>query len=212
MKNFRPASLSRTLALVPPAIALVVQQASGAFEAFIKIGDINGESTSPKHEDWIDGMSFSFGVSKEISHASASSKHGKQGDGNEHRTPSASPGAVTLGPTITSELTLSKRLDRSSPNLFLGCATGTKFPSVTIDLVNTLQKGVGLSYYRITLTDVYVSRISQEGTSGDEKPTELVSLNFSNIKIEYFDQDEKGGNTGTPTTVGWDIGANKKAG
>jgi hypothetical protein len=67
MSSLRPSRLSKTLALVPPAVALVAQHASGAFNAFIKIGDIDGESTDAKHPKWIELQSVQWDVKREIS-------------------------------------------------------------------------------------------------------------------------------------------------
>ena len=46
-------------------------------------------------------------------------------------------------------------------------------------------------YLEITLTDVVISSY-QTGGSGDDKPIESMTLNFAQIKKEYFKQDDKG--------------------
>jgi type VI secretion system secreted protein Hcp len=184
----RPSLLSRTLALVPPTVLLVAQHASGAFDAYLKIGDIQGESTDAKHPGWIELDSVQWGVGRGISSAV----------GGNNRAASA--------PSI-SELTLTKRLDKSSPSIFLNAVGGSPtIATVTLELVHQASQVV---FYRITLSNVLVSGQSQSVASGADVPMESVSLNFTKIKMEYFFQDAKGVTTAIPA-VGWDLALQMK--
>jgi type VI secretion system secreted protein Hcp len=183
----RPSLLSRTLALVPPTVLLVAQHASGAFDAYLKIGDIQGESTDAKHPGWIELDSVQWGVGRGISSA--------VGGNREASAPSIS------------ELTLTKRLDKSSPSIFLNAVGGSPtIATVTLELVHPATQVV---FYRITLSNVLVSGQSQSVASGADVPMESVSLNFTKIKMEYFFQDAKGVTTAIPA-VGWDLALQKK--
>lgn len=179
IRNTRPSTLSRTLALVPPAIALVAQHASGAFDIFIKIGDIDGESIDDKHPKWIELQSFQWGVKREIS---------------------LPPGEVdrVVGAPSISELIITKTVDRSSPALFLNAVGGSEaIPEVVLELQDTLE--TGRVFYRITLNEVLVSSQSHAAAAGsDDSPQESVSLNFMKIKIEYYITDAKGNLTAVP--------------
>ena len=115
MSTLRPSRLSKTLTLVPPAMALMAQHASGAFDAFIKIGDtIVGESMDEKHVGWIDLKSVEWQVSRTI-------------------TAGGSSGRTVSAPTV-SELTLRKALDRASPGIFLNVVSSASavIPTVTV--------------------------------------------------------------------------------
>ena len=187
--NIRPSSLSRTLALVPPAIALVAQQASGAFDIFIKIGDIEGESTDDKHPRWIQLQSFEWGVKREIS------------------TPTPGVAREAGDPSIT-ELTIAKKVDKSTPALFLNVVGGSE-PIPEVILLLQEQTSMGGVFYRITLNDVLVSSQSHTAAAGgDDKPRENISLNFLKFKIEYFTRDESGKLTPEPP-VGYDLSTAK---
>ena len=187
VKSLRPSPLSRTLALVPPAVALVAQQASGAFDTYLKIGDVKGEATDAKHSEWIAASSFQFGAGIGITRTGTD---------------------VSFGKPSVSELVITKKLDRSSPELFLGCVTGKRHTTVILELQ---RSGTYSPFYRITLSDVLVSGISNSGASGgDDKPAESVSLNFAKIKIEYFVQDAKGGTIEAVPAVTWDTTTNSK--
>jgi type VI secretion system secreted protein Hcp len=189
VRTLRPSPLSRTLALVPPAALLAAQHAGAAFDAFIKIGDIKGEVTTKTHLEWIDGYSFQYGVSNQTSF---------------------NTGGGGAGKAVASEVVLTKRLDAASPKLFLACAMGTLVPEVKIELVKPDGSGTLRTFYRITLTDVFVSSLSNSGADGDDVVGESVSLNYAKIKVEYYQQDAKGGVSTTPITSGWDFVANQK--
>ncbi len=189
MRTTRPSRLSKTLALVPPAIALVAQHASGAFDAYIKIGSIEGEATDAKHPQWIELQSMQFGVSRSISPPSG---------GSSNREASA--------PSI-SEISITKKMDKSSPSLFLNAVGGSgTIETVTLELVDSATSQV---MYRLTLNDVLVSSQSNSGSAdtGSERPTETISLNFTKIKMEYFVVDSKG-STAIPA-VGYDLATAK---
>jgi type VI secretion system secreted protein Hcp len=114
---------------------------------------------------------------------------------------------VPSSPTIT-ELTLSKKLDKSSPALFLNAVGGSgTIATVTLELVDSATSAV---MYRLTLNNVLVSSQSNSGTAGagSERPTETISLNFAKIKMEYFVLDGKGGSTPIPA-VGYDLATGK---
>lgn len=187
----RPSPLSRTIALVPPAALLVAQHASASFDTFIKIGTIKGEVTTKTHAQWIDGFSFQYGISNTSTIGSGS-------------------GGAGAGKAVASEVTLAKRLDSASPELFLACAMGTIVPEVKIELVKPDEFSTPKVFYRITLSDVIVSAVSNSGADGQDVVTESISLNYGKILIEYYPTDSKGGVSTTPITAGWDFVANQK--
>jgi len=183
MNPLRPSTLSRTLALIPPAVALLAPPANAATNMFLKMENVAGESSDKDHVDWINLTSFSFGASN---------------------SPAAgNPSSTT---SVASLFTFTKALDKSSPALFLGCAQGTIYPTVTLELVNSTTS---VTFYRMTLNNVLISSINTTGHLADDKPAETVSLNFQKIKIEYFYPDATGAITAAPP-VGWDFAAHLK--
>jgi type VI secretion system secreted protein Hcp len=167
------------LALVPPAVILVSQHANATFNSFLKFSTIAGESTDAKHASWIEITKFSFGSGQS--------------------TP-----LVPGGPTypIATDFTITKKLDKASPQLFLACAMGTVVPTVTLELVNT---GTTAVFYRITLTNATVKATAAAGTTAvDLKPDESVSVSYEKIQIDYYIQDAKGGTT-LASTITWDF-------
>lgn len=189
VETLRPSTLSRTLALVPPVVALVAQHANGSIFLKVEItggGTVAGESTEKTHPAWIEVSSMQFGISNPVT---------------------LGGGTITAGKATGSALTITKSLDRSSPPLFLGCAQGTRYPTVTLELTATGSE-VAYTYYKITLTNVMVSNL---GTStGGDRPTESVSLSYEKITTDYFMIDPKTGTVPqTPTaTATWSFATN----
>jgi type VI secretion system secreted protein Hcp len=183
-RDIRPSSISRTLALVPPAVALVAQQASGAFDVFMKMGTISGEVTNKGFEGYIRLDSFQWGMARSISLPS---------------------GATTrdLATPAISELTVSKAVDKTSAAIFLNAVGSTPISTVTLVLSDTVT---GTILYQLTLSDVLVSSQSHSGAENGDRATENISLNFTKIKIETFNS----GSTTATGTAGWDLTKNTK--
>ena len=60
------------------------------------------------------------------------------------------------------------------------------------------------------MTNLLVTSFSDAGVSADEdRPVESISLNFTQLQIEYTPQNADGAN-GAPITRGWDIRTNQK--
>jgi len=152
---------------------------------FLKIDGIDGESKDDKHKNEIDIQSWSFGASQSGSMAAG--------------------GGGGAGKVSFQELSITKSMDKSSPKLFEALATGKHLKEVKL----VLRGSSSVEYLTITLTDVMISSYSTGGSSGDDRPTESVSLNFAQIKMSYVEQDASG-RAGAATEFGWDLKANKK--
>src|SRR6478609_7263972 len=87
------------------------------------------------------------------------------------------------------DLSVSFRMCPASPKLMQYCATGKHLDTATLTCLEASE--TPQKYLEITLTDVVISSF-QTGGSGDDKPIESMSLNFAQIKKEYFKQDDKG--------------------
>jgi type VI secretion system secreted protein Hcp len=173
---------SSTLALVAPTMALLAPNADAA--AYIKFDGVDGESTAVDHKDWIVVDSMTWGVAA-VSPA-----------------PTGAPPKVAVR-----DFTITHRIDKASPKLFLACATGQTIPTVTLSVTRTVA-GTEVGFYQIILTDVLVSSVTSAsapdsaGTSGDERPQESLSLNYTKIEIKYTPIDDVTGAPGPVETSG----------
>jgi len=156
--------------------------ARAASDMFLKIDTIDGESTKAGHSGQIEIESFSWDVT---------------------RTGAATP------PTL-SEVVIVKQTDKSSPKLMEACATGQPLPQVvlTVRKAGTTQP----EYYKVTLSDCLVSSYQSSGNAGNDRPTESISFNYTQIEFEYLQLDVTGTPVGDPVIGRWPPGTPTGAG
>ena len=163
-----------------------------AFDAFLKIDGIPGESKDAAHADWIEVMSYSHGVSQPPSNTVSS------------------VGGAGSGRVNMSDFSIVKHLDKSSNKIAEACCTGKHIPSVVLEICRA--GGDKLRYMTYTLSDSMVSSFRAGGTShgGDEVPLEDVSFNFGKIEWTYTQQDRKTGAGAGNVSAGWNLVTNTK--
>lgn len=157
-----------------------------AFDMFLKIDAIPGESTDDKHKDWIELLSFSHGVSQ----------------------PSRVVGGGAVEPCQHQDFSLVHTLDKASPQLALYCCNGKHIPEVAIELCKA--GGDKRKYMEYVLSDVIVSSVKPSaGTmSGQPLPLEEVSFNYGKIEWTYTIIGADGLPHGD-IVASWDLMANK---
>ena len=168
---------------------LIGSNLSNAFAAsdyFLKLDGIDGESTDERHNNWIEVLSFSWGVSNSGSMASG--------------------GGGGTGKASFSDLHITKTVDKSSPKLMLAVATGEHLK--TLDLTLRKAGGTAMDYYVVHMEDVVVSSYSTTGSTGDT-PMEEVSFTYQKITWEYTPQ-KADGTAGAAIKAGYDVKANVK--
>jgi type VI secretion system secreted protein Hcp len=157
-----------------------------AFDGFLKIDSIPGESTDDKHKDWIEILSFSHGVSQ----------------------PATVVGGTTTERCQHQDFSLVKTLDKASPKLALSCSEGEHIKEVRIELCRAT--GDKQKYMEYKLSDVIVSSVNPSaGTmSGQDRPIEEVSFNYGKIEWTYTIIGADGLPAGN-VIAQWDLMANK---
>ncbi|BCH35554.1 hypothetical protein MesoLjLc_74840 [Mesorhizobium sp. L-8-10] len=153
---------------------------------YLKYEGIDGEATHDKHQKWIDVSSLQFGVGRGIS------------------TPTGAAANREASEPSISEVVVTKQLDGSSTALFTESATGAVGKKVEIHLVNTGSPGN--TYVEYTLTNALISGYSL--SSGGDRPTESISINFTKIEYKHIPYDDKN-KAGTPVTVSYDLSTTK---
>lgn len=130
-----------------------------AYDAFLKIDGIDGESNDKTHKGEIEVEAFSWGVSNVASPVGG--------------------GGAGAGKASVQDFNFTMPMSKASPNLMLACAIGRHFSTATL----TLRKA-GLEFLKIRLSDVLVSSYSTGGTTGGTFPEDNVSLAF--VKIDFL--------------------------
>ena len=158
-----------------------------AVDMFMKIAGIKGEARDDKHKDEIDVLAWSWGVSQ------AGTMHTGGGGGS--------------GKANVQDLSFTKYIDKSSPDLMLSCCSGKHLTDATLVVRKAGDKP--LEYLTIAMKDCLITSLSTGGSGGEDRLTENVTLNFAAVKVRYVEQTKTGAPGATPE-VGWDIAANKK--
>ena len=150
---------------------------------YMNYNNIPGDATAEGHEKWIELKTFQWGVGRGIA-----SPTGASAD-RESSAPSVS------------EIVVTKDTDASSPKLLNEAYQG-EGQKVQIDFCKT-DKGNLSVYLSFTLTNVMISGYSS--SSGGDRPTESISLNFTKIQMRDIGLGAKN-DDGSPATVGYDLG------
>jgi type VI secretion system secreted protein Hcp len=145
-------------------------------------GSPTGDVTESNHKNWIECSSFQFGVGRGISSPTG---------GSADRESSA--------PSV-SEVVITKSQDVASVGLLTAAYQGDGVP-VKIDFCRT-NAGQMDVYMSVNLTNVMISGFST--SSGGDRPSESISLNFT--KIEYKSvQMSADGSTATSPSITYDL-------
>ena len=89
-------------------------------------------------------------------------------------------GGAGAGKAVHSPVTITHAMGGSSPQFLAAAATGQHLKSVVINFSRTDRTGRLTTFYRVTLTNVFVSEVAQR-SSGD---TVLEDVSFVFLKIE----------------------------
>jgi type VI secretion system secreted protein Hcp len=134
---------------------------------------IDGESTLDKFEKFIELSSYSHGVSNFIQ-------------------PTTSNTGRTSGRPNFQEMTVTKKLDLTTPVLNHSCAIGQNLGTTRLHLVRQDATADGkvsnaIDYMIYEMTETMISSVSVGG-GGGSIPMETVSLNFSKLTWTYQSQ------------------------
>jgi type VI secretion system secreted protein Hcp len=159
-----------------------------AFDSFIKIDGIEGESTDDKHAGWIEMISFNPGLNQKTS-ATASSAGGGSSERADFQ-----------------DFSFTKQLDKASPKLALACADGTHVDSIIVEICRAGTEKVKFMEYK--MTNCIISGV--DTTGGGDFPSENVSINYGKIEWSYTVQKRQGGGASGNVAGGWDLQKNCK--
>lgn len=158
-----------------------------AVDMFMKIPGVEGEARDGVHKAEIDVLAWGWGMTQ---------------SGSAHVG-----GGMGSGKVNVHDLSFTKYIDKSSPDLMLACCSGKHFTDAKLTVRKAGENP--LEYLIITMQDVIVAGITTGGSGGEDRLTENVRLNFAKVKVDYTEQTQ-GGAAGAKPKMGWDIEANKK--
>src|ERR1051325_7303531 len=151
---------------------------------YMNIDGIPGDVSEHKHEKWIELSSFQLGMNRSI--------HAAIGRGSNRES----------GQPNVSEIVVTKPLDDSAAELFRWALGGAGGKTVKIDFVASGGKAPYV-YSHYELSDVLLSGFTT--SSGGDKPTESLSLNFAKITWKYIQTKADGAPTGKQPVASYDL-------
>jgi type VI secretion system secreted protein Hcp len=134
-----------------------------AQKGFMKIGDIDGESSQRGYVNWIVIDAFSNGLERAQQVAGATRR---------------------LGSVEFTDIVVTKKADKSTPKLMELCAKGQIVPELEMVLLSKDNKAL----YKVTLNNVRVSSIISKAACTPEcEIVDEFSLSYAKITWEYWD-------------------------
>jgi type VI secretion system secreted protein Hcp len=160
-----------------------------AVDMFLKLDDVKGESLDKNgdHKGEMDVLAWSWGMSQ---------------SGTTHMGGGGGAGKVNV-----QDLSLTKYVDKASPNLIMAACNGKHYKEALLTVRKAGEKP--LEYLKITMKEVMVTQVSTGGSGGEDRLTENVTLNFASFKVEYTPQNAQGAGEAV-VEVGYDIAGNIK--
>ena len=132
-----------------------------AVDYFLKIADIEGESTDDAHGGEIDVLSWSWGETNSGTHAGG--------------------GGGGAGKVQMQDFHFTMKVNKATPKLFLACATGQHIPEATLTCrkAGTEQQ----EYLKIKFKDLLISSYQTGGSAGDVVPTDQQASIRSSLAV-----------------------------
>jgi type VI secretion system secreted protein Hcp len=154
---------------------------------------IVGESAIEGHEGEIDVASFKMGVAQKGSALAGGSGFG-------------------ASKSDFKPLTIYKFIDKATPQLFLACATGTRYKRAVLTVTNSgnarlapPERRFG-EFFKLVIEDVFITSMNQDAstTDGNGNLVESVEISYQRISWFYTAAD------GSTTSGGFDLKKNAK--
>lgn len=160
-----------------------------AVDMFLKLSnDIKGESRDTSHENEIDVLSWSWGLTQ---------------SGTTHQAHGGGGGKVNV-----QDMTMVKYVDIATNDLIKKCANGTHIEEGML----YVRKAGGEStveYLKIQMKNIMITSYQTGGAAmADDRVQETITLNFNMFEITYTLQEASGA-PGAESVAGWDIGKNE---
>ena len=150
---------------------------------YMQVEGVKGDVEEAGHKDWIECNSFQWGVGRGIG------------------SPKSSASDRESSEASVSEITVSKSNDESSTELLRQALWG-KGKKVEVHFTRTGDNKEQIPYLKYELENVLFSGLSL--SSGGDRPTESLSLNFT--KFTFHNLDSKNTNEdGSPDRVNYDL-------
>jgi len=165
-----------------------------AFDVFLEIDGIPGESTDDKYPDQIEVLSYSHGLSQPTSGISRSSGGAASGERCNH-----------------GDFTVVHSLDKASPKLVEKMCKGEHIATVNVHLCRATSDKT--EYMTYEMKNVLVTSLQTGGSASGEYalPLETITFNYGEMKWKYTETDHETGSSKGSVEFGWSVVKNTSA-
>ena len=161
-----------------------------AFDAFLKIDGIDGESQDDNFKKHIEVISYNHSIIQPTTQSKSSA------------------GGGTAGRCEHGDFSIVKEIDLASPLIYQRCSEGAHIKEVKLILCRA--GGDKLPFMEFKMSNVVISGVAPSGNKESEGlPFEDVTFNYGKIEWTYTQQKREGGKGGGNTTGSWDLQKNK---
>ena len=155
-----------------------------AFDIFLKLDEIKGESSDQKHPGEMEVLSWSWEMGQQ----------------------SPPPTGGGTGKVSIQGISITKPLDAATPAIMMSCIQGRHIKSANLTMRRRSDRPSDA--VRIRLEDVLVASVAETAPAGEARATEALSLSFRRVEFEYTPQ-KPDGSPGGSVSFKWDLAGMK---
>lgn len=159
-----------------------------AFDAFMHISSIEGESKDDRHKGWIEVLAYGLGARQRIVKAPSSC------------------GGACAGRADFLNLVFKKEIDASTPRLSLACAQGRPIDKVVLDICSA--SGDKMSFMQYRFHNCIIRLVSTLGNQYQN--LDLVWIDFRKVLWDYIQFSPTTGGPMGHILAGWNRQTNSK--
>ncbi len=159
---------------------LGVASAQAGTQIFLKLSGIEGESTDPSHDRWIDVLSWNWSIANEA-HSSTN---------------------------VKMSLTFTKHVNTATPVLMRASARGRHIPNAVLIVRITGDLNEPVQQIKYEMKDVTVTSYqtnSDAAEDGSPFPEEEISMNFERVTLNYGSRQDRYGSITPGFDFNWYI-------
>jgi len=143
-----------------------------AFDAFIKIKDIPGESTDSIHKDWIELQSYNFSAAQPQSGSMSAT------------------GAHSAGRPDLEDFAFTCLLSKATPKMALALVNGTHIGEIVVEVCRATGDKQKFKEYKFT--NCMLTSMSSSGADGVERPSDEIKFKYGKIEWTYIEFSNDG--------------------
>ena len=162
---------------------------AAALNAFMQIGEAQGESKQQPYEGWIELQSWDWEVEAETSWTKG--------------------GGAAVGKPSPGKMNWEHTWDRASNTILTYICTGKAFDKIKLEMCKSTGDQGRQKFFTVVMEQAFFTKVTQSATD-EGNVTQKVEMVFKTINIEYFQQGIDPKRPGALSQVGsfdWDIPA-----